>query len=65
MQTHYQHLEKKIQVVKKDRKKLNAKITKQLNNETVNPSISALSKDAHNKLIDIITLKDEQSKIPG
>tara|TARA_R100000234_G_C4927010_1_gene146709 strand:+ start:467 stop:580 length:114 start_codon:yes stop_codon:yes gene_type:complete len=36
-----------------------------LNSDTVNPAIAALSKQSHSKLIDIITLKDEQSKIPG
>jgi len=40
---------------------LNAKITKQLKSETVNPSIAALSKQSHSTLIDILQLKDEQS----
>ena len=62
MQTHYQHLNQKIQVKEKERKNLNTKITKQLKSDFVNPSIAALSKQSHSTLIDILQLKDEQSK---
>tara|TARA_R100000664_G_scaffold34087_1_gene53876 strand:+ start:190 stop:324 length:135 start_codon:yes stop_codon:yes gene_type:complete len=44
---------------------LNRKINKLLKDDTVHPAIAALSKQSHSKLIDIITLKDEQSKLPG
>jgi hypothetical protein len=39
---------------------LNAKITKLLKNEVVNPSIAALSKQSHSTLIEVLQLKDEQ-----
>ena len=65
MITHYQHLGKEIQEKEKERKKLNRKINKLLKDDTVHPAIAALSKQSHSKLIDIITLKDEQSKLPG
>jgi hypothetical protein len=60
MITHYQHLGNQIQVKEKERKSLNARITRQLKNESLNPSIAALSKQSHSTLIDILQLKDEQ-----
>ena len=60
MMTHYQHLETKIQAKEKERKKLNAKITKLLKNEVVSPSIAALSKQSHSTLIEVLQLKDQQ-----
>ena len=64
METHYQQLETKIQEKEKERKSLNQKITrlKRKNGGVYPPGIAALSKDAHSKLIDVIQLKDEQSK---
>ena len=55
-----QHLETKIQAKEKERKKLNAKITKLLKNEVVSPSIAALSKQSHSTLIEVLQLKDQQ-----
>ena len=65
MQTHYQHLEQKIQAKEKERKSLMSKITrlKKKNDGIYPPGIAALSKDAHAKLIDVIQLQDEQSKL--
>ena len=54
-----------IQEKEKERNKLNRKINKLLKNDTVHPAIAALSKQSHSTLIDIIVLKDEQSRLPG
>ncbi len=65
MQTHYQHLEKKIETKEKERKSLNAKITrlKSKNDGIYPPGIASLSKQAHAKLIDVIQLQDELVKL--
>ena len=63
MQTHYQHLEEKIQIKKKERKSLNQKITRLLNDDNTHPSISALSKMSHLALVDILLLKDEKKQL--
>ena len=67
MQTHYQHLEQKIQEKEKERKSLNAKITrlKKKNDGIYPPGIAALSKNAHMKLVDVIQLQDELVKLQG
>ena len=63
MQTHYQHLEEKIQIKKKERKSLNQKITRLLNDDSTHPGISALSKQSHLTLVDILLLKDEKKQL--
>ena len=65
MQTHYQHLEQKIQAKEKERKSLNTKILrlKKKNDGIYPPGIAALSKEAHGKLIDVIQLQDKLVKI--
>lgn len=65
MITHYQHLEEKIQEKEKERKSLNTKIArlKKKNGGIYPPGIAALSKMAHTKLVDVIQLQDEQSRI--
>ena len=65
MINHYQHLEQKIQMIEKERKSLNAKITrlKVKNGGMYPPGIAAISKTAHSKLIAVIGLQDQLSKI--
>ncbi len=65
MQTHYQDLQTKIQEKEKERKSLNAKISrlKKKNDGIYPPGIAALSKEAHGKLIDVIQLQDKLVKL--
>ena len=62
---HYQHLSEKITQIEKERKSLNAKISrlKAKNGGMYPPGIAAISKTAHAKLIDVIQLQDQLSKI--
>ncbi len=57
----YQDLEQEIQEKEKERKSLNAKISrlKKKNDGIYPPGIAALSKEAHGKLIDVIQLQDK------
>ena len=65
MQTHYQHLEQKIQAEEKARKSLNTKILrlKKKNDGIYPPGIAELSKKAHTKLINVIQLQDQLVKL--
>ena len=67
MQTHYQHLEQKIQAKEKERKSLNTKILrlKKKNDGIYPPGIAALSKQAHTKLVDVIQLQDQLVRLQG
>ena len=67
MQTHYEELEQKIQEKEKERKSLNAKITrlKKKNDGIYPPGIATLSKEAHTKLIDVIQLQDKLVALQG
>jgi hypothetical protein len=62
---HYQHLSEKITQIEKERKSLNAKISrlKAKNGGMYPPGIAAISKTAHSKLIAVISLQDQLSKI--
>ena len=63
--THYSHLEQQIQTKEKERKSLNTKIMrlKTKNGGMYPPGIAEISKIAHSKLIDVIQLQDQLSKI--
>jgi hypothetical protein len=63
--THYEHLESKIQAEENERKRLNTKISrlKKQNGGKYPPGIAALSKTAHSKLINVIHLQDQQSRL--
>jgi len=65
MINHYQHLSQKITQIEKERKSLNAKITrlKVKNGGKYPPEIASISKTAHSKLIAVIGLQDQLSKI--
>ena len=65
MINHYQHLSQQITQIEKERKSLNAKIMrlKTKNGGMYPPGIAAISKTAHSKLIAVINLQDQLSKI--
>ncbi len=59
--TQYQDLSNQIEEKEKERKSINAKITrlKKKNGGMYPPGIAALSKTAHNRLVDVIQLQDK------
>ena len=59
--THYQKIQAEIQEKEKEKKAINAKITraKTKNDGRYPPFVAALSKESHQKLVDIIQLQDK------
>jgi len=65
MINHWQDLQSQVKAAEKQRKSLSTKITrlKKLNGGMYPPEIAEISKACHSKLIDIITLQDQISKL--
>ena len=65
--TQYQDLEDQIEEKEKQRKSLNAKIArlKKKNGGMYPPGIAAISKTAHNRLVDVIQLQDKLAHLQG
>ena len=61
--TPYQRISAQIESKEKERKALNAKITrlKKTNGGIYPPGIASLSKQAHDRLVDVIQLQDKLS----